>query len=175
MFVCFKLTRFEVWFVLNAGNRTFDISRGQTKLNQIWSLIRITCGESQIWHLSRSNQTERDLEFDSYYTRGIADLTSLEVKPNWTRFGVWFVLHAGNRRFNVSRGQNHTMYDFDSSRAVRLVLRVGNRRFYISRSQNHTMYDFGYSRYVWLVIWVGNRRYDELSQIQIHKCKYTNT
>ena len=45
-------------------------------------------------------------------------------------FDVLYVLDD----LDLSRS-NQTMYDFDYSRDVRLVLHAGNRRFYISRGQ----------------------------------------
>ena len=45
-------------------------------------------------------------------------------------FDVLYVLDD----LDLSRS-NQTMYDFHSSRDVRLVLHAGNRRFYISRGQ----------------------------------------
>ena len=119
------------------NNHTCYISRGQTKLCMIL-IPRETSG--------------------SYYTRGIADFTSLEVKPNYVWF--WFLERCqarttrGESQISHLSRSNQTMYVFDSSRDVRLVLHAGNHRFHISRGQ--TKLNQNWDSYFWLYIsWGG--------------------
>ena len=70
----------DVRVVLHVGNRRFYFSRG----GMVWFLercqARITCGESQILLLSRWYGFDPREVSGSYYMRGIADFTSLEVR-----------------------------------------------------------------------------------------------
>ena len=88
MFVCFTLILTLTLFVC--------LNLTLTMLVCLKLIMKIV-----VKHCTRNMSSESD----SYYMRGFANLRSLKVKPNWTRFRVSFVLHEGNRRFDVSRDQ----------------------------------------------------------------------